>query len=90
MIFSFIISILAGLVVRPLEPQVTEFLGRFLNEDQMPDATGQRVATFALVLLLAALVTDYAGNSSSFIVVLGGFVGYFQSEIREAFLNRQS
>ena len=88
MIFGLIVSILSGLAVRPLEAQVTDFLARFLDEEQMPDAAGRRVAAFAVVLLLPALVVDYAGSGSAAIVVLGGFIGYFQAEIRQALLTR--
>ncbi|MEC3861075.1 hypothetical protein VK792_07235 [Mesobacterium sp. TK19101] len=90
MVFTIILSVLAGWAARPLQAQVVELLLRVMDEDHMPDRDGQAVAAFALVMMLAALVLEFAGGSASpLLVLVGGFLGYFQAELREALLSRR-
>lgn len=90
MILTLLLAIGAGWATRPAQPHVTEALVRLVGHDGVPDPTGRRVLTFGLVLALAAVVAgllDAGGHP--LILMLGGLVGYFQQDIREALLARR-
>ncbi|MDU8913336.1 hypothetical protein [Aestuariicoccus sp. MJ-SS9] len=90
MILTLILAAAAGWATRPAEPQVTEALLRLLGEEGLPDATGRRVAAFAAMLAVAAVflaLLDVEGHP--LMLILGGALGYFQQEIREAILARR-
>jgi len=90
MVFTIILSGLAGWAARPLQPQVIDLLIRVMDEQHVPGPEGQAVASFALVMMLAALVLEFAGGTASpLLVLVGGFLGYFQAELREAVLARR-
>lgn len=90
MLFTLIIAIAAGALVPYLEPHVRDAMGRFWDEDQMPDAGGVRMASFGLALLAAAILLSLAGTDGApVLLVLGGLIGAFQAEIRAAIQARR-
>ncbi len=91
MILTLILSALAGWAARPLEPRITEFLVSLIGADNLPASDDRRVAALLVTLLGAALVLWIGTSGSSPVVlVIGAALGYFQQELREAILSRQS
>lgn len=84
MIFTLVISVLAGLAAKPLEPRITEFLEDRMKDLQMVSASGRSVLSFVVAMLGAAILLALATDEvSPVLLVLGGGVGYFQAELRE-------
>ena len=89
MLFTLIVSVMAGVAAPFVQDHVTAFLLQVFGEDRMPDAGGRRVATFALALLGGAILLALVGaDSAPVLVILGGTVGYFHKEIRGAVMDR--
>ncbi|WP_146589028.1 hypothetical protein [Puniceibacterium confluentis] len=86
MILTLIISAVAGALVPKVQPQIRATLARHLKAGQLPDDAGLQVTAFAAVLILASLLLLLLGvRPSAGLVLLGGLLGYFQAEIRQAF-----
>jgi hypothetical protein len=82
MLGTLILSVLAGLATRQVEPWFRRRLADALPPGLRPGPEDLRVATFALMLLGAAVLVALAGwDGSAFMAALGGFVGFFGQRI---------
>lgn len=91
MLFTLILSALAGFVTPQVQPRLVEAALKVLDDDQLPKGGALDVAGFAVVMALAALVLILLGaDPSPLLMLIGGFLGYFQAEIREAVTNRRA
>ncbi|WP_238367333.1 hypothetical protein [Mesobacterium pallidum] len=89
MFATLIIAALAGGLSDRLIPHVTRFLHGLLPDRLMPDAGGRRVAAFGAALLGAAVLLDLLGDGAQPVtLLLGGLLGAFHREIRQALLER--
>jgi hypothetical protein len=74
---SFLLSLLAGLLAINAEPLVRRAL-RAIDDDMTLEPDELRVLTFGLALLVAAMVTAImSADSSAYMAVSGGLLGYF-------------
>ena len=90
MLLTILFSLLAGAAVKPMQPQITEFLWRRIDESRLPDEAGRRLIAFAVTLSIAALLLTVLDMPRPVVVMLGlGLVGYFQAEIREALISQR-
>ena len=91
MLLTVILSALAGAAVQPMQPKITELLHRFLEDEKMPDQAGRRVVAFCVAMIIAAIVLMLLGMPRPVVLMLVcGLIGYFQSQIRDMLLSRNS
>lgn len=93
MIASFLLSFLAGLLVLPVERLLKARIhdpARALGQDDLVpnvadvpfDAADMRILTFGLLMLVAAIVTWMTGaDSSAYLAIAGGILGYFTTDL---------
>ncbi|RYH10625.1 hypothetical protein [Tropicimonas sp. IMCC6043] len=82
MIASFFFSLLAGLLVVHVEPPLKALVEKNDRYEMRLDPLEFRVLTFALLLLCAAIATWAVGaDSSAYLTVAGGLLGYFASDL---------
>jgi heme O synthase-like polyprenyltransferase len=90
MLFTLIVAAAAGAATPYIEDRVTEAMARALGEARMPDAAGRCVAAFAAALFAASvLLVLVMDEVSPVLVVLGGAIGVFQTELRGAVADRR-
>ncbi|WP_116132149.1 hypothetical protein [Tropicimonas sp. IMCC34043] len=81
MLWSFLFSLLAGALTIPCQPLVRAGVRRIDDADLKLDAMELRILTFGLLLLVAAALTAIIGaDSSAYMAVAGGLIGYFAYE----------
>ncbi len=91
MLFTLILAGVAGFLTPQIQPRLIELALKVLDEEQLPKGGGLDVAGFAIVMMVTAIVLTLLGASHSpLLLLIGGFLGYFQAEIREAVLNRKA
>lgn len=86
MIMTLIFGAVAGAATPYLQPHVAR-----LGKSILPGLEGESlaVASFAIALLLAlVLLTVGASGGSAFWLLIGGLLGYFQAELRDAIKQR--
>ena len=89
MILTLILGALGGAATPFLLPHVTRIAQPLFAELQMPNEAALRVASFALALLAAAVLLNVAGDgASAFWLLIGGLMGHFHAEIRQAITDR--
>ncbi|MEC7670382.1 MAG: hypothetical protein VXZ18_18900 [Pseudomonadota bacterium] len=90
MLLTIVLSVLAGAAVVPVQPRVTEFLHRYLDEERLPDEAGRRLIPFCVTMGLAALILSFLTMPTPMILMLiCGLIGYFQAPIRDALVSRR-
>ena len=82
MIVSFLLSFLGGLLVIPAERPIRAWLmDAALAEGPFEDKD-LRILAFALLLLIAAALTWLVGaDSSAYLAIAGGVLGYFTTDL---------
>ncbi|WP_106204137.1 hypothetical protein [Aliiruegeria haliotis] len=82
MFASFIFSLLGGFLVSYAEPYVKRLIVDVAKVEFQLDEGDFRVLTFGFLLLLAAIGTALVGgNSSAYLAVAGGMLGYFGADL---------
>lgn len=82
MLGSLIFGFLAGFLTTRAEPLLEMLIEKALNADLRIDALSFRVLAFAVMMLIAALLTFVLrGDSSAFLTIIGGVLGYFALDI---------
>ncbi|SDJ50049.1 hypothetical protein [Aliiruegeria lutimaris] len=82
MIASFVFSLLAGFLTLYVEGPLSAWLKKTDLFDLRLDAMELRILSFGLMLLLAAIATALVGaNSSAYMAVSGGLLGYFGGDL---------
>lgn len=91
MLFTVILGAAAGWGARHVEAQVTERLYRWLGSERMLAEQDRGVAALLVCLLAAAAVLSLLGEGGRvFLFTLVAALGYFQEDLREAYLRRGS
>ena len=82
MLASFIFSLLAGLLVVHVEPYLKRLVEKYDRYEMRLDAMELRILTFGLLLLVAAILTwAVDADSSAYLTIAGGLLGYFGADL---------
>lgn len=82
MLASFLFSLLAGFLAPRVEEPLARLLARVESVEFLLDAREMGVLSFALMLLLAAMIAAALGaDSSAFLALFGGVLGYFGTDL---------
>ena len=82
MLGSLIFGFVAGFLTTRVEPLLEGLIEKAMKTDLRIDALSFRVLTFSIMVLLAALLTFVLrGDSSAFLTIIGGVLGYFALDI---------
>ncbi|NDR55272.1 hypothetical protein [Aliiruegeria sabulilitoris] len=82
MIASFVFSLLAGFLTLHVQGPLAAWLEKTDLFDLRLDAMELRILSFGLMLLLAAIATALVGaDSSAYLAVSGGLLGYFAGDL---------
>ncbi len=82
MLASFLFGALAGFFTRRAEPWIRFVLERLAMRDARLGDAESRVVSLAVMLLLAAAATALIGaDSSAYLTVSGGLLGYFGGDL---------
>ncbi|EBA09667.1 dihydroorotase [Sagittula stellata E-37] len=91
MLLTVILGAAAGWGAKHVEPQVTDRLYRWLGSEHMIAEQDRGVAALLVCLLAAAVLLSLLGEGGRvFLFSLFAALGYFQEDLREAFLRRGS
>ena len=82
MLASFLFSLLAGFLTLHVEGPLAAWLEKTDRFELGLDAMEMRILSFSFMLLLAAIATALVGaNSSAYMAVSGGLLGYFAGDL---------
>ena len=82
MLASFFFSLLAGFLTLHIEGPLGALLEKVDRYDLRLDPMELRILTFGFLLLLAAIATALVGaDSSAYLAVSGGLLGYFGGDL---------
>jgi hypothetical protein len=82
--FTFIIAALAGLATPFAEPHIKTALESLMLDDLRVDENEFRAFSFAIMMVLAAILAALGGGGSALGLAVGGLVGLFGKRIFDA------
>lgn len=88
--FTFVIAVIAGLATPMAEPHIKTALESLMLDELKIGENEFRAFSFAIMLLLAAILAALGGGGSALGLAVGGLAGLFGKRIFDAIRSKNS